>query len=159
MSRPNNRLMAAYALGRQCKTFECPHTGVTLTMRAPTYRDRMAAENLAAEMWADRPVKIGLDVTERANLTRALLIGFCLYESGADSPVGADILELGEDVLESYNAVLAGIESPPLEEWTDEEYDGLVALLKKKDPQIAALLNVSEASKLFGLLRYMADRL
>jgi len=154
-----SRLIQCYGQGRASRTFECPHTSISLTLRAPTFRDRLAAESYAAAQWGDRAIESALDLRERANLNRALLIGFCLYEEGSDKPVGPAILELGEPVIESYHAVLDSIESPALEEWTQEEYDGLVELIQKKDPQIAALLSVSEGSKLFALLRYMADRL
>ena len=154
-----SRLVAAFARGRAQKTFECPHTGLTLILRAPTYRERLAAENHAAILWRDRTVHSALDLGERANLVRVLLIGFCMHEEGTSEPIGEEILGLGESALASYSAVLQSIESPALEEWTHEDFDGLVDLLKKKDPQIAALLKISEGSMLYGLLLYMADHL
>jgi len=91
-----SRLIQCYGKGRASRTFECPHTSISLTLRAPTFRDRLAAESYAAAQWGDRAIESALDLRERANLNRALLIGFCLYEEGSDKPVGPAILELGE---------------------------------------------------------------
>ena len=154
-----SRLLKAYAEGRKTKSFDCPVTSVRVMLKQPVYRTQLKAEKVAIGKWGKRPLATVIDVRERESLVRTLLIGFSLFEEGEARPVGEDILGLGSDAIEAYDAVLQSIEDPTVEELTDDDVDSYIDLLKKKDPQTAAFLRLSEGSTAYALLRSMADRL
>ncbi len=144
--------------GAYHKGFTCQVTGVELRMEKPRYRDRRAAEATARTLWREQSGET-LVVTEYADLVRACLIGQCLHEQGATEPVGTDVLDLDEHVLDHYDSILRSIENPPVEDIDDELLDALVSELRGKSGRVVQHLNVSEGSLLDRLLRYMASRL
>ena len=140
------------------KTFTCPTTGIELRMEKPRYRDRRTAEALARVLWREQSGD-ELVMREYTDLVRAVLIGQCLYEVGATEPIGEDVLELDENLLDHYDAILRSIENPPIENISDELLDQMVEELRGKSERVVQHLNVSAGSLLDHLLRYMASRL
>ena len=158
-----SRLLDKYNRKRDSysKTFTCSVTGVELRMEKPRFRTRRTAEALAREIWLVQSDAVVIH--EYADLARACLIGQCLFEAGATGPeaepIGEDILELDEQVLAHYDAILRSIENPPIENITDELLDEMVEELRGKSVRVVQHLNVTEGSLLDVLLRYMASRL
>lgn len=155
-----SRLLDAYnsKRGEYSKTFTCKATGLALRMEKPRYRERRAAEAQARVLWREQSGD-QVFMHEYADLLRACLLGQCLYEEGGTQPLGADVLELDEDVLGSYDAILLSIENPPIEELSPELLDQMVEELRGKSERVVQHLNVTEGSLLDHLLRYMASHL
>ena len=155
-----SKLLDAYNSKRSVyhKHFTCEVTGLDLRMEKPRYRDRRTAEAIARAQWREQSGE-SIVVAEYADLVRACLIGQCLYERDATEPVGVDVLELDEHVLDHYDSILRSIENPPVEDIDDELLDAMVNELRGKSGRVVQHLNVSEGSLLDHLLRYMALRL
>ena len=154
------KLLDAYNSRRTAyqKTFTCTVTGLVLRMEKPRYRDRRTAEALARSLWREQSGD-QVVIAEYADLVRACLIGTCLYEQHATEPVGTDVLELDEHVLDHYDSILRSIENPPVEDIDDELLDEFVEELRGKSERVVQHLNVTAGSLLDRLLRYMACRL
>ena len=144
--------------GSYSKTFTCPETGVELRMDKPRYRTRRTAEALAGALWREQS---GGEVVlrEYADLVRGVLIGLCLYQVGQTEPLGAQVLDLDERLIEHYDAILRSIENPPIENLDPELLDQMVEELRGKSERVVQHLNVSDGSMLAHLLRYMARQL
>ena len=155
-----SRLLDEYESRRAAysREFTCKVTGLALRMEKPRFRNRRAAEAMARTLWREQSGE-DLIMHEYVDLARACMIGQCLYEQGSDEPVGADILELDEDLLGHYDAILTAIENPPIEELPAELLDEMVEDLRGKSKRVVQHLNVIEGSMLDHLLRYMASRL
>lgn len=155
-----SRLLDSYNSKRPdyVKRFTCPVTGIQLRMEKPRYRDRRTAEARASEIWREQSGE-QVVISEYADLTRGCLIGRCLYEANATEPLGDDVLDLDEQLIDYYDAILRSIENPPIEGISDELLDEMVEDLRGKSVRVVRHLNVIEGSLLDCLLRYMARRL
>ena len=155
-----SRLLDEYESKRAAysKEFTCKVTGLALRMEKPRYRNRRAAEAHAGTLWRAQSSDGGMQ-HEYDDLLRACLIGQCLYEQGSNEPIGAEVLELDEDLLGHYDAILAAIENPPIENLPAELLDAMVEDLRGKSVRVVQHLNVIEGSMLDHLLRYMASQL
>ena len=140
------------------KRFECPVTGQAMRMEKPRFRERQTAEAQAFVRWREQAGEQVM-LSQFADLARAYLIGACLYVEGEREPLGECALELDEQLLDHYDAILRSIENPPIEELRPELLDEMVADLKKKSARVVQHLNVSEGSTLYHLLLYMASQL
>jgi hypothetical protein len=153
-----SRLLDTYNSKRDqySKTFTCPVTGIELRLEKPRYRDRRTAEARARVLWREQSgERVYLEFDD---LARACLLGRCLFEVGADEPLGDDVMELDEPLLDHYDAILRSIENPPIEGISDELLDEMMEDLRGKSVRVVRQLNVIEGSLLERLLRYMANR-
>ena len=155
-----SRLLDIYNSKRPgfAKRFTCPTTGIALRMERPRYRTRRTAEARARVLWREQS---GDEVvrSEYADLVRGVLIGLCLFQEDASEPLGTDVLDLDERLLEHYDAILRSIENPPIENISQEVLDEMIGELRGKSERVVQHLNVSAGSLLDRLLRYMASQL
>lgn len=150
---------AARKYAERERRFTCRLTDLELVVRPPSFADREAAEVLALAEWGDRAVRTAFDMRSLEHKARVCLLGIVIREAESGDALGPSLQQLDSDTLAAYDRELDALETPPAEQWTQKDYDGLVELLKKKDPQIARLLSISDGSKLHGLLTYMAAQL
>lgn len=140
------------------KRFECPVTGQAMRLEKPRFDNRQCAEAKALVRWHQQTGELA-ERWQCTDLARAYLVGACLYVEDESEPLGDIVLELDENLLDHYDAILRSIENPPIENLPPGLLDELVADLKKKSPRVVQRLNVSEGSMLHHLLLYMASQL
>lgn len=159
MTTKPNRLLDALTATIRETSFTCPRTELQLTIRLPTRAICAEARMVATTAWGGRDIRTELDLEEYQSYQREQLLARCVFVAEDQDPIGIDTVQsLDEATLRRYDAELREIEEaadPPLESWTQEAVDNLIADIKKKDAGIAVRLKTFGETRLIGLVLCM----
>jgi hypothetical protein len=157
---PNTLLLALHAQKKPRK-FTCPRTGLELEARFLPGPEVRAAQATAAKEWGDRKIATALDQAAYLNVHMEHQIAVAIFHDG--SPIGLEAAqELDDRTKERYASEAQALEdelNPPMESWTDEQFEQLVEDVKKKEDALAGHLRSFDAPTLIAFIFYLGARL